>query len=82
MTCQCFTCRHKDKSEEIIAYYKGYIEASDWFLNWAKRNKVPVGHIEDDDLPGIIAQIKLNRDETACLLDDITERIKNGSENF
>lgn len=77
MTCQCFTCTHRDKPQELIAYYKGYLEASDWFLNWAKRNKITAGHIEDDDISGIVAQIQFNRDETAYLLEELEKRNKN-----
>jgi len=67
--CQCFTCRHSDEPRLVAAYLQGYIEASDWFLNWAKRNNIKSGSIADDDLSGIIAQMECNRFESACLLD-------------
>lgn len=78
--CQCFTCRHSDEPRLIAAYLTGYIEASDWFLNWVKRHNIKSGYISDDNLPSIIAQMECNAEESACLLDcmpDI-ERDENG----
>lgn len=66
--CQCFTCRHSDEPRVVSGYLQGYIDASDWFLNWAKSKNIPVGSISDDDLGGIVAQMKCNRDESSCLL--------------
>lgn len=68
--CQCFTCRHKDEPRVVAGYLRGYIEACDWFLNWAKRNNIKAGSIADDDLSGIVAQIQCNRDESGCLLSE------------
>lgn len=73
--CQCFTCQHHDRLDLCAAYYQGYVEACDWFLHWAKRNNIPEGHIADDDLPGIVAQIRCNRDESECLLQDVKRLI-------
>lgn len=67
--CQCFTCRHEDEPRLVAAYLQGYIEVSDWFLNWAKRNNIKAGSIADDDLPGIVAQMECNRLDGACFLD-------------
>lgn len=64
MSCNCFTCRHRDRPDLCNAYYTGYVEACDWFLNWAKRNNIKIGSIADEDLGGIYAQIKYNRDES------------------
>lgn len=68
--CQCFMCRHRDEPRLLSAYLKGYIEASDWFLNWAKQNNIKAGSIGDDDLAGIVAQMECNRLESACLLEE------------
>lgn len=74
LECTCFTCRHHDEPELIKAYYEGFIEASEWFLNWAKRNRIEPGSISDDDLPGIVAQMQCNLDETCALLNDLNEK--------
>lgn len=73
--CNCFTCTHKDP-ELREAYCIGYIEACNWFLNWAKSQKVELGSIGDDDLGGIYAQIKCNCDETHCYVDSLQD-VKN-----
>lgn len=80
--CQCFTCRHSDEPRLIAAYLQGYIDASDWFLNWAKRHEIKQGFISDDDLPGIIAQMDCNRVESGCLLSEMPdiERDEDGKE--
>ena len=70
--CDCFTCTHKNPSV-LVGYYTGYIEACDWFLNWAEAEGIKMGSIGDDDLGGVYAQIKCNRDETMCLLHEIRE---------
>lgn len=69
--CQCFTCRHSDEPRVVAGYLQGYIDASDWFLNWAKNNKIPMGSIADNDLSGIVAQMRCNRDDSYCLLGDL-----------
>ena len=71
--CQCFMCRHKDEPRLVAAHLDGYIEACDWFLNWAKENNIKMGSIADDDLGGIYAQIKCNRDESACILSELPD---------
>lgn len=71
--CQCFVCRHRGETELIKSYYEGYIEASKQILNWAKRNHIEPGSIADDDLPGIIAQIQCNADDTIILLDELKQ---------
>lgn len=38
--CDCTLCFYKDDPECKAAYLKGYIEASDEFLSWAKRHNV------------------------------------------
>lgn len=68
--CKCFTCTHKD-TKLRRGYYEGYIAASDWFLNWAENQHVQAGHIADDDLPGIVAQMMYNREESAYLLEEV-----------
>ena len=72
-SCNCFTCRHKDEPRVVAGYLHGYIDASDWFINWAKKNKIKLGSIADDDLSGIYAQMKCNRDESGCLLEDFPD---------
>lgn len=67
--CKCFTCTHKSPTLRA-AYYTGYVEACDWFLGWAESQGVKIGSIGDDDLGGVYAQIKCNRDETLCLLQE------------
>jgi len=71
--CQCFTCRHSDEPRLITAYLTGYIEASEWFLNWAKRHDIKQGYISDDDLPGIVAQMDCNMIESSCLLSEMPD---------
>lgn len=66
--CKCFTCRHSDEPRVLAGYLQGYIDASDWFLNWANKMAIKPGSIADDDLPGIMAQIQCNREESYCLL--------------
>ena len=73
--CKCFTCQHRDQPELCAAYWQGYVDACDWFLNWARRNKIPEGHIADNDLPGIVAQMQYNRDESAYLLNEVKEML-------
>lgn len=72
-SCNCFTCRHRDEPRVVAGYLQGYIEASDWFINWAEKNKIKLGSIADDDLGGIYAQMKCNRDESSCLLEDFPD---------
>ena len=67
--CQCFTCRHRDEPRVVAGYLQGYIDASNWFINWAERNSINQGSIADDDLGGILAQMICNRDESGCLLE-------------
>lgn len=71
--CNCFTCRHRDEPRVVAGYLQGYIDASDWFINWAEKNKIKLGSIADDDLGGIYAQMKCNRDESGCLLEDFPD---------
>lgn len=66
--CQCFTCRHGDEPRVVAGYLKGYIDASNWFLNWAKRNNIKQGSIADDDLAGIVAQMNCNCVDSGCYL--------------
>lgn len=73
LKCTCFTCEHHDEPELIKAYYEGFIEASNWFLNWAKRNRIESGSISADDLPGIVAKMQCNLNETQILLNDLDE---------
>lgn len=72
-SCNCFTCRHGDEPRVVAGYLQGYIDASDWFINWAKKNKIKLGSIADDDLGGIYAQMKCNRDESGCLLEEFPD---------
>lgn len=72
-SCNCFTCRHKDEPRVVAGYLQGYIDASDWFINWAEKNKIKLGSIADDDLGGIYAQMKCNRDESGCLLEEFPD---------
>ena len=72
-SCNCFTCRHRDEPRVVAGYLQGYIDASDWFINWAEKNKIKLGSIADDDLGGIYAQMKCNRDESGCLLEDFPD---------
>lgn len=69
--CQCFTCRHRDEPRVVAGYLQGYVDACDWFLNWASANKITAGSIADDDLPGICAQMQCNRDDALCILGDM-----------
>ena len=69
--CQCFTCRHRDEPRVVAGYLQGYVDACDWFLNWASPNKIKAGSIADDDLPGICAQMQCNRDDALCILGDM-----------
>ena len=79
--CQCFTCRHADEPRVVAGYLQGYIDASDWFLNWAKKNNIKHGSIADDDLGGIVAQMECNRLEGACLLDCLPDLEKDEAIN-
>ena len=72
--CQCFVCRHRGETELIKAYYEGFIVASEWFLNWADRNHIECGSISGDDLPGIVAQMQYNMDETQVLLNELNQK--------
>lgn len=72
-SCNCFTCRHRDEPRVVAGYLQGYIDASDWFINWAEKNKIKMGSIADDDLGGIYAQMKCNRDESGCLLEEFPD---------
>ena len=71
--CRCFGCRHRDNQKLLTAYYKGYIEASEWFLNWCKANDIKIGSIADNDLSGLYAQIKCNYEETLCILSELPD---------
>ena len=71
LKCTCFICRHRDEPELLKAYYEGFIEASNWFLNWAKQNCIEPGSISDDNLPGIVAQMQCNLDESKILLNEL-----------
>ena len=73
--CDCFTCTHKN-TRERAAYYTGYVEACDWFLTWAKDNNIKEGSIGDDDLGGIVAQMRCNRDESEILRREMVELYK------
>lgn len=73
--CDCFTCTHKNMRERA-AYYQGYVDACDWFLRWAATNKIPEGSIGDDDLSGLHAQIRLNRDESEYLRQEVTKAFR------
>lgn len=73
--CDCFTCTHKNPRERA-AYYKGYVEACDWFLLWAKDHDIKEGSIGDDDLGGIVAQMRCNRDESEILRLEMVELYK------
>lgn len=73
--CRCFTCTHKSPPV-LVGYYTGYVEACDWFLNWAKAQGVKIGSISDNDLGGIYAQIRCNRDDSAELLSEIKESLR------
>ena len=72
-SCNCFTCRHSDEPRVVAGYLQGYIDACDWFINWAEKNKIKLGSIADNDLSGIYAQMKCNRDESGCLLKDFPD---------
>lgn len=71
--CQCFMCRHSDEPRLLKAYSVGYIEACEWFLNWAKRNNIKRGSISDDDLSGVYAQIQCNCEETLCIIKELPD---------
>lgn len=73
--CDCFTCTHKNMRERA-AYYTGYVEACDWFLTWAKDNNIKEGSIGDDDLGGIVTQMRCNRDESEILRREMVEMSK------
>ena len=72
MTCKCFTCTHKDPRLKK-AYCIGYMEACEWFLNWAKEQGIKMGSISDNDLGGIYAQINCNYEETGCYARDLPD---------
>lgn len=72
MTCKCFTCTHKDPRLKK-AYCVGYMEACEWFLNWAKEQGIKMGSISDNDLGGIYAQINCNYEETGCYARDLPD---------
>ena len=72
MTCKCFTCTHKDPRLKK-AYCIGYMEACEWFLNWAKEQGIKMGSISDNDLGGIYAQINCNYQETGCYARDLPD---------
>ena len=63
----------------VLAGDTAYLEerVPDWFLNWAEANGIKIGSIGDNDIGGIYAQIRYNRDETSCLLDEVTVAAKN-----
>ena len=71
--CQCFTCRHRDDPRLLKAYCEGYKAASEWFLNWAKKNNIKLGSIANSDLSGIYAQIKCNYDENNCYMAELPD---------
>jgi len=71
--CQCFTCRHEDEPRVVAGYLKGYIDASNWFINWAEKNNVKIGHVGENTLEGIYAEMLCNRDESGCLLKDFPD---------
>jgi len=71
--CQCFTCRHSDEPRVVAGYLQGYIDASNWFLNWAKRHDIKQGSIADDDLGGIVAQMDCNCVESSCILPELPD---------
>lgn len=73
--CDCFTCTHKNPRERA-AYYTGYVEACDWFLTWARANNIKEGSIGDDDLGGIVAQMRCNRDDSEILRREMVELYK------
>ncbi len=72
MACKCFTCTHKDPRLKK-AYCIGYMEACEWFLNWAKEQGIKMGSISDNDLGGIYAQINCNYQETGCYARDLPD---------
>lgn len=72
MTCKCFTCTHKDPRLKK-AYCIGYMEACEWFLNWAKEQGIKMGSISDNDLGGVYAQINCNYQETGCYARDLPD---------
>ena len=71
--CQCFTCRHSDEPRVVAGYLQGYIDASDWFLNWAKANNIPLGTLGEGDLPAIHAEMDWNRMESEALLSEMPD---------
>ena len=77
--CQCFTCRHSDEPRVLAGYLQGYIDASNWFLNWAKEMGIESGSIDKNDLPGIIAQMQCNRDESSGGFCSICQRLCYGN---
>ena len=80
--CQCFTCRHSDEPRVVAGYLQGYIDASDWFLNWAKKNNIKIGTLGGNSLEDIHAEILCNRDESTCILSclpDLEEDIERGN---
>ena len=78
--CDCFTCQHEDDPKSLLAYYKGYMEASEWFLNWAKSHNLKQGKIDEDSLESLFAQMNWNYMETACLRDEVKKELENSKE--
>lgn len=70
MTCQCFMCTHKGDEKSINGYLNGYIDACNWFINWAEKNKLKIGRVDGDKLEDLYAQMLCNRDESLCLLNE------------
>lgn len=50
-----------------------YDEACEWFLNWAKEQKIPMKSISDDDLSGIYAQIECNYTMNNSYMSDLPD---------
>lgn len=68
--CKCFVCTHKDPKERI-AYYQGYVDASNWFLEWAKWQKVGFGPLGENSLESLHTQMRYNKDEMEVLMEEL-----------
>lgn len=71
--CQCFMCRHQDEPRVLAGYMQGYIDGAKGFLLWAKDNNIKRGHIEDNDLGGLVAQLDWNVMGAQTYLNDLPD---------
>ena len=71
--CQCFSCRHSDDLRLVKAYCVGFKEASEQFLNWAKKTGLKKGSITGDDINDLYMQISCNFEDTLCYMDGLPD---------